>query len=53
MKIKNILRKLDTKNLPLVLYGYETLPLTLSEEHRLREFKNRVIKYFSNIPYFC
>jgi hypothetical protein len=28
--------------LPVVLYGCETLSLTLKEEHRLRAFENRV-----------
>jgi hypothetical protein len=28
--------------LPVVLYGCETWPLTLREEHRLRVFENRV-----------
>jgi hypothetical protein len=30
--------------LPLVLYGCETLSLTLREEHRLRVFENRVLR---------
>jgi hypothetical protein len=30
--------------LPVVLYGSETWPLTLREEHRLRVFENRVIR---------
>jgi hypothetical protein len=30
--------------LPVVLYGCETWSLTLREEHRLREFENRVLK---------
>jgi hypothetical protein len=30
--------------LPAVLYGYETLSLTLREEHRLRVFENRVLR---------
>ena len=30
--------------LPVVLYGYETLLLTLREEHRLRVFENRVLR---------
>jgi hypothetical protein len=30
--------------LPLVLYGCETWSLTLSEEHRLRVFENRVLR---------
>jgi hypothetical protein len=28
----------------VVLYGWETLSLTLSEEHRLRVFENRVLR---------
>jgi hypothetical protein len=27
-----------------MLYGYETWPLTLREEHRLRVFENRVLR---------
>jgi hypothetical protein len=30
--------------LPVVLYGFETLSLTLKEEHRLRVFENRVLR---------
>jgi hypothetical protein len=30
--------------LPIVLYGCETWPLALREEHRLREFENRVLR---------
>jgi hypothetical protein len=30
--------------LPVVLYEYETWSLTLKEEHRLRVFKNRVLR---------
>ena len=30
--------------LPVVLYGYETLSLTLREEHSLRVFLNRVLR---------
>jgi hypothetical protein len=30
--------------LPVVLYGCETWSLTLSEEHRLKVFENRVLK---------
>jgi hypothetical protein len=30
--------------LPFVLYGCETWSLTLSEEHRLRVFENRVLR---------
>jgi hypothetical protein len=29
---------------PVVLYGCETWPLTLREEHRLRVFENRVLR---------
>jgi hypothetical protein len=29
--------------LPVVLYGYETLSLTMREEHRLRVFVNRML----------
>jgi hypothetical protein len=30
--------------LPLVLYGCETLSVTLRKEHRLRVFENRVLR---------
>jgi hypothetical protein len=30
--------------LPLFLYGYETWSLTLSEEHRIRVFENRMLR---------
>jgi hypothetical protein len=30
--------------LPVVLYGYETWPLALREEHRLRVIENRVLR---------
>jgi hypothetical protein len=30
--------------IPVVLYGCETLSLTLREEHRLRVFENRVLR---------
>jgi hypothetical protein len=30
--------------LPAVLYGCESLSLTLREEHRLRVFENRVLR---------
>ena len=33
-----------TVNLPLVLYGCETWSVALSEEHRVRVFKNRVLR---------
>jgi hypothetical protein len=36
-------RNIKVKNLP-VLCGYETWPLTLREEHRLRVFENRVLR---------
>jgi hypothetical protein len=32
---------------PFVLYGCETWSLTLSEEHRLRVFENRVLRRIS------
>ena len=32
--------------LPVVLFGYDTLSLTLREEHRLRVFENRVLRIF-------
>jgi hypothetical protein len=31
---------------PVVLYGCETWSLTLTEEHRLRVFENRVLRIF-------
>jgi hypothetical protein len=31
-------------SIPAVLYGCETLSLTLREEHRLRVFENRVLR---------
>jgi len=30
--------------LPVILYGCETLSLTLREEHRLRVFENRMLR---------
>jgi hypothetical protein len=30
--------------LPVVLYGCETWSLTVREEHKLREFENRVLR---------
>jgi hypothetical protein len=33
-----------TKILPVVLYGRETLSLTLREDHTLRVFENRVLR---------
>jgi hypothetical protein len=42
---KNLkIRIYKTIILPLVLYGCETWSLTLREEHRLRVFKNRVLR---------
>ena len=32
--------------LPVVLYGCESLSLTLREEHRLRVYENRVLRIF-------
>jgi hypothetical protein len=34
--------------LPVVLYGCETWTLTLREEHRLRVFKNRMLRIFGH-----
>jgi hypothetical protein len=33
-----------TITLPVVLYGSETRSLTLKEEHKLKVFKNRVLR---------
>ena len=45
MLSKNINIKIyRTITLPGVLYGHETWSLTLTEEHRLRVFKNRVLR---------
>jgi hypothetical protein len=33
--------------LPLVLYGCENWSLTLREEHRLRVFENKVLRWIS------
>jgi hypothetical protein len=42
---KNLkIRIYKTIILPVVLYGCETWPLTLREEHRLRVFENRVLR---------
>jgi hypothetical protein len=35
---------LKTIILPVILYGCKTRSLTLSEEHRLRVFENRVLR---------
>jgi hypothetical protein len=43
--VKNIkIRKYKTIILPVVLYGCETWSLTLRDQHRLREFENRVLR---------
>jgi hypothetical protein len=34
--------------LPVVLYGCETWSLTVSEEHKLRVFENRVLRIFGS-----
>jgi hypothetical protein len=42
---KNIkIRIYKTITLPVGLYGYETCPLTLREESKLRVFENRVLR---------
>jgi hypothetical protein len=42
---KNVkIRAYKTTILPVVLYGCETLSLTLREVHRLRVFENRVLR---------
>jgi hypothetical protein len=42
---RNVKVKINiTMVLPVVLYGCETWSLTLREEHRLREFENRVLR---------
>jgi hypothetical protein len=38
------MRMYKTIILPVVLYGCVTWSLTLREEHRLREFENRVLR---------
>jgi hypothetical protein len=38
------IKEYETIILPIVLYGCETWSLTLSEEHRLRVFENRVLR---------
>jgi hypothetical protein len=43
--LKNLKIKIyRTVIVPVVLYGCETLSLTLREEHRLRDFENRVLR---------
>jgi hypothetical protein len=34
--------------LPVVVYGRETLSLTLREEHKMRLFENRVMRLFGS-----
>jgi hypothetical protein len=41
---KNTIKIYRTIIFPVVLYGCETLSLTLREEHRLRVFENRVLR---------
>jgi hypothetical protein len=38
------IKRYKTIILPVVLYGCETLSLTLREGHRLRVFENRVLR---------
>jgi hypothetical protein len=43
--VKNVkVRISKTIILPVVLYGCETWSLTVREEHKLREFENRVLR---------
>jgi hypothetical protein len=45
MLLKKVnIRICKTVILPVVLYGCETWPLTLREEHKLRVFENRVLR---------
>jgi hypothetical protein len=37
-------KRYETINLPVVLYGCKTWCLTLRESHRLRVFENRVLR---------
>jgi hypothetical protein len=47
---KNInIKVYTTIVLPVVLYGFETWPLTLREKHRLGVFENRVPKKISRL----
>ena len=41
---RNIKLRHRTITLPLVFYGFETWPLILREERRLRIFENRVLR---------
>jgi hypothetical protein len=44
---KNVkVRIYKTIILPVVVYGCETRSLTVREEHKLREFENRVLRIF-------
>jgi hypothetical protein len=44
---KNVkVRIYKTIILPVVLYGCETWSLTIREEHKLREFENRLLRTF-------
>jgi hypothetical protein len=45
LRSKNVkFKTYKTIILPVVLYGCKTWSLTLGEEHRLRVFKNRVLR---------
>ena len=44
MKLKVKTYKPIILPVPVVLYGCETWPLTLREEHRLRVFENKVLR---------
>jgi hypothetical protein len=45
LQSKNVkVRIYKTIILPVVLHGFEAWSLTLREEHRLRVFKNRVLR---------
>jgi hypothetical protein len=45
MKVVDLMEKIyKTIILPVVLYGCETLSVTLRKEHRLRIFENRVLR---------
>jgi hypothetical protein len=46
VKKKMKVRIYKTIILPVVLYGCETLSLTVREEHKLRVFENRVLRIF-------
>jgi hypothetical protein len=46
--LKNLkIRIYRTVILPVVLYGCETWSLTLKEEHKLRVFEKRVLRYLN------